>query len=380
MKYLSETPDFLSLGWTNMVENLIIGNILNSMSDGVVVIDSEGEVLYANRVTQDILGFSLQEFKEHGLAALLLRHDQNHHFNRIFSDAVEKKCINEYQEVDYRHPGGTMKRLAVATSYLLADGEYESTLIGFVAVFKDVTEVFNLRRSEQELLREKQRIAHEKVKSLQRLAMGVAHEIRNPVVTIGGFAGRILRNHDNPPETRDYAEKIREDARKLEGVVDDVQRYCNLPELRASEGDIVATVSHAVSEMIPKALERNIQFDVRNNMAGHRCVFDAALIRTALVELVENAIDFSEEGSTVSVSVYRTGDGTVLEVADSGYGIDIRDRDYIFDPFFSTKTHASGMGLSIVERIVHEHLGRIEVDSDPAGGTAVRIVLPECFF
>ena len=114
-------------------------------------------------------------------------------------------------------------------------------------------------------------------------------------------------------------------------------------------------------------------------MAGHRCVFDAALLRTALVELLDNAIDFSEAGSTVTVTVYPTGEGTAIEVADSGSGIDPRDRDYIFDPFFSTKTHASGMGLPMVERIVHEHLGKIDVDSEPGRGTTVRIVLSACF-
>ena len=148
------------------------------------------------------------------------------------------------------------KRLAVTTSYLMAEGVCETALVGFVAVFRDVTEVFNLRRNERDLLREKQRIAHEKVKSLDRLAMGVAHEIRNPVVTIGGFAGRIVRNQNNPSETRDYAEKIREDARKLEGVVDDVQRYCDLPELKAVESDIVATVQHAVPKWPPRLWKR----------------------------------------------------------------------------------------------------------------------------
>ena len=180
MKTLGEIPEVLSLGWAGMVDSLIIGNIVNSMSDSVVVIDAEGTVLYANRATQDILGFSLEDLKERGLGILFDKKGGNQHFNEIFSEAVEKKCVNEYREVDYLHPKGMSKRLAVTTSYLMAEGVCETALVGFVAVFRDVTEVFNLRRNERDLLREKQRIAHEKVKSLDRLAMGVAHEIRNP--------------------------------------------------------------------------------------------------------------------------------------------------------------------------------------------------------
>ncbi len=110
-------------------------------------------------------------------------------------------------------------------------GEHESTFIGFVALFKDITEIFRLRRMEEYLTKEKARIAHEKISSLHKLAMGVAHEIRNPTVTIGGFAARIPRNPTNSEETRRFAKNIVEDARKLEAVVDEVQQV-----LRSSRG------------------------------------------------------------------------------------------------------------------------------------------------
>jgi PAS domain S-box-containing protein len=378
MKYLRNNPQLQALGWSGMVDELIISNILNSMSDSLLVIDAQGNVVYSNKATRDILGFSLEEFREKGLTELLSGNHENRDFNQVFSDVIWNKCTNDYKEVAYRHPDGEVRRLGATTSYLLADRECESVLVGFVLVFKDVTELFNLRRKEQELRDEKQRIAHEKVKSLHRLAMGVAHEIRNPVVTIGGFAARIMRNQNNPEETRDHASKILGDARKLERLVDDVQRFCDLPELKGERGDFTSTLKHAVAAMVPKALDRNIQLIVRNMASEHHCVYAADLITRALGELLDNAIDFSEDGSTVLVSLFRTGRCTVLEVTDSGAGIDPRDLDYIFDPFFSTRIYGSGMGLSIVERIVHEHLGRIEVESELGGGSTFRIVLTDC--
>ena len=91
---------------------------------------------------------------------------------------------------------------------------------------------------------------------------------------------------------------------------------------------------------------------------------------------MKNAFDFSPEGSTVELALFLTDQGTILEVQDHGIGIRNEDMEYIFNPFFSTQVHASGMGLAIVERVVHEHMGRIEVDSQPGNGATIRIVLP----
>jgi signal transduction histidine kinase len=106
-------------------------------------------------------------------------------------------------------------------------------------------------------------------------------------------------------------------------------------------------------------------------------MFDPFLVRLAVVHLVKNSIDFSPEGGLVDVSLSVADEGTVLEVKDSGSGIADQDLEYIFDPFFSTRARGSGMGLAIVERIVREHMGRIEVDSKLGTGTTIRLIIPK---
>lgn len=377
MNYVREFPEFVSFGWSGMTDNVIIRNILDSMSDSLIVLGGEGQVLYANKMTVDILGYSLEDLAEKGVGLLFLVNEDNYEFNQIFVDAVWKKSINEYSEVDYRHPDGSTRRLAATTSYLLADGEHESTFIGFVAMFKDITETHNLRRKERELTLEKERIAREKINSLHKLAMGVAHEIRNPVVTIGGFAHRIAKNENNSEETRQYARNIFEDVRKLEEVVDEVQQYCNLPVVHLSQGNIAALMEKIIAEMTPKADARNIRLVLHNFMPeGTEVPFDPTLVKTALLLILENAVDFSSDGAVIELGAYRVGDQTVIEVKDSGSGINEQDREFIFNPFFSTRTHGSGMGLAMVERIVHEHMGRVEVESEVGVGTTIRLFLP----
>jgi PAS domain S-box-containing protein len=377
MKTTGQNPEVFQLDCTNSMGPAIIGNILDSMSDSLLVLGEDGEILYANSISEQVLGFSPEEIKKKGLGDVFFTAEQTQDFKSIFLDALWKKDIKNYREVDYRHPDGTVRRLAVTTSYLLARGEHESSFIGFVALFKDITEIFRLRRIERSLIQKKERIDRERISSLHKLAMGVAHEIRNPVVTIGGFAARIERNTANSDETRQYAKNIVEDALRLETVVNEVQQYCDLSAARPSLGDLSTVVTAVVAEVAPVGRARNISLTVRNGLpAGHRAFFDPSLIRIALVALVKNAFDFSPDGSAVELALEQQEQSTVLEVRDHGSGIQNEDRDYIFNPFFSTQVHASGMGLAIVEQVVHEHMGKIEVESEPGRGTVLRIILP----
>lgn len=359
------------------MDDVILNNILESMSDSLIVIGHKGDVLYANHATEEILGYGLPDLKERGLAQIFFLRDENYDFNQLFVNAVWNKSIHQYSEVDYHHPDGSLKRLAATTSYLIGDDEDQSAFVGIVALFKDVTETFNLIRKEKELIKERARIAGQKIESLRKLAMGVAHEIRNPIVTIGGFSARIQRDESNPENTRRAASNILENAGRLERLVEEVHQYCNVPKVNLVQGQLSVPAEAAVEYIRPKAAKKEIDIALHESPAGSReMAFDPALIKDALIRLLENAIDFSLQGSRVVVSLQYDDDGATIDVTDSGSGISETDLRFIFDPFFSTKTQGSGMGLAIVERIVQEHMGRIEVQSAPGLGTSISIFLP----
>lgn len=379
MKSQDHSVDILSLVSLESPESPLVQSILDSMSDCLIVLDQQGSILFANKTSAQMLGCSPGDLIEHGLEMLFFVSEKNHDFNQIFLDAVHGKNVNNYSEVDYHHPDGSVRRLAGTTSYLMAVGEHESSFIGFVALFKDITEVFNLRREEKELIREKDRIAREKIRSLHKLAMGVAHEIRNPMVTIGGFAARIVKDDKNSEETKRYAQIIVEHVKQLEEVVDRVHECCELPEPSLTKGNISKGVADTASAMGSSGLNRNVSLRFRDQMPEqHSITYDPHLFRLALKEVLENAIGFSHDGGVVDIAVYPTDEGTVLEVKDYGTGIREEDKAYVFDPFFSTRAHGTGMGLAIVERVVHEHMGHIELESELGQGTTVRIILPYC--
>jgi len=352
-------------------DTLILKHVLDSISDSLIVLSQDGDILYSNMMTEQILGYSFEELDEKGIGLLFFTNDENRDFNQIFVDAIFEKSVNSYREVDYHHPEGSIRRLACTTSYLVIDGDNVTPVAGFVALFKDITEVFNLRVLEKKLI-------EEKLLSLNKLAMGVAHEIRNPVVTIGGFASRIMKGMGTPHETGQYAQSILEDARRLERVVQDVQNYCDLPVINLSRGDLSAAVHQALRHIMPKAQQKNISVNLSDHIPHDvLIIFDPVLIKMAVVSLVDNSIDFSPDGKSVEVALGMAQDGVTIEIKDFGFGISANDRQFIFDPFFSTKTHGSGMGLAIVDRIVREHMGRIDLDSLPGLGTTIRIIWPE---
>lgn len=368
-----------------MLDPLIVQSILDSMVDCLVVINHDGEVLFSNRNSDQILGFPPEIIKEKGLGLTFFLVDENYDFNQILINAIWEKRIHDYKEVDYLHPKGEIKRLAATTSYLMDTCDGNDRLIGFVAIFRDITEIHGLREREKRLHEEKQRIAKEKIRSLNKLAMGVAHEIRNPVVTIGGFANRIIKINQDANETRQYALNIMDGVKRLENVVDQMYDWANLPLIKPVKARMSSVIKKSIENVRLKADKRNIQISFTDN-TEFDCLeyFDPDLLEIALDKLIDNSIDFSPEGSTIEIRLYANELNIVLEIQDPGSGISETDMEFIFNPFFSTRAVGVGVGLTVVERIVSEHGAKIEVDSKLNFGSTFRILFqkhidPEVF-
>ncbi len=377
MRSVIPNLDLISVVCRTGSDQRLIDNILESISDSVIVLGQQGEILCCNRITEEMLGYTPTELLENGLTQLMTQHEDNQEFNRIFIETISRQSVSKYREVDYHHPDGSIKRLAATISYLVDVGQHETSFTGFVVLFKDISEVHNLRRKEQQLIHEKHRMAREKIRSLQKLAMGVAHEIRNPIVTIGGFARRIARAAHDPEATKHYANNIIQASKSLEKVVDAVQQCCDLPQINPFEGSLSDLVRLTVSEMEPRAQAKGVNLRIHDELPNnYRTAFDPLLLRMALVRLIENSVEFSSQGSAVDISLWKKGSGTLMEIKDHGSGISEQDMEYIFNPFFSTLPKATGMGLAVVESVVNEHLGTIEVDSKTETGTSIRIFLP----
>jgi signal transduction histidine kinase len=217
----------------------------------------------------------------------------------------------------------------------------------------------------EELKKTEQKVIHsERMVALARLSQGVAHEVRNPVMSIGGFAKRIKQKLPSDNPVHKYADIIIKEAARLEKMVRDIEDYSKM------------LVKHALEDW--QANGALAKIDMRLNLPDDETTFpgDEELLRLVLNNLFQNAAEAMASEGILSVVAYSEAREVIIRVADTGRGIPSEKLPLIFDPFFTSNTQGSGLGLATVHRIVSGHNGAISVNSTPGEGTEFRIQLP----
>jgi signal transduction histidine kinase len=230
----------------------------------------------------------------------------------------------------------------------------------------------------EEALRRRDRLA-----AMGELASTVAHEVRNPLNAVGMTAQRLKREFlgATPVDAAGRAELeellsvMSSETRRIERIVQQFLEYARPPRLAPEAVDLDALVRDAGERARPLAGARGVAVEVEAAGSG-TAVVDPAQLRQALDNLVRNAVEATPEGGRVSLVVRREGGGHVVEVRDTGRGIEPDHLARIFDLYFTTKADGTGVGLAVTQQIVAAHRGTIEVDSRPGAGTTMTLRLP----
>jgi two-component system, NtrC family, sensor histidine kinase HydH len=233
-----------------------------------------------------------------------------------------------------------------------------------------------LRWTGGELLLARERAEQaERMAALGRLATGLAHEIRNPLGSIAGSVGLLRSAPELTNEDRQLCDIIQRETNRLNDLVSDMVDLSRprRPELATVD---VASLAREVVELAGHS-GRSVS-DVRVEYSGPHAVpivADGAQVRQLVWNLVRNGVQASEPGGVVSVVVEVGAGGPVLSVVDEGAGIDAAAKERLFDAFFTTRSHGTGVGLAVVKRIADEHGFDISVESDAGKGAAFRVSL-----
>ncbi len=217
----------------------------------------------------------------------------------------------------------------------------------------------------------------ERLSALGSLAGGLAHQIRNPVGIIRASAQ--LLEVDDDPDARETALVIEEESDRIEHLVQDLLRYADGARPQLQPEDVCAVIDSVVARVRPMAETEKIEIQTRCIPGLPPVLIDARQIEQALLNLTVNAIQAIEGDGTLILGARYSNtatQGVDLYVSDNGPGIDAADLPRIFDPFFSTKDSGSGLGLSVVHRVVEDHGARIYVTSEPDIGTTFSLHLP----
>ena len=222
----------------------------------------------------------------------------------------------------------------------------------------------------------------EKLSALGRLTANVAHEIRNPLTAIGGFAKRLEKRLPEATPEKEDAKIVVNEVARLERILRDTLTFSREAKYHLRYADMNRLLAGTEAEFGEICRDRRVLLSVRPAPGLPPCIVDEDQIRQALDNLVTNAIDAMTDGGTLTLAT-RTAceNGTryvVIDVSDTGPGISADLVHRIFEPFYSTKEigHGTGLGLSICKKIMEEHHGAIRVSSGPAGGTTFSLLIP----
>lgn len=355
---------------------LVTANIFEGLREGLLLIGPEGAVLAINPAAERILGVSRDEFQGKSWGEIFLAYPQNDDFNQAILDIIQQRAVHAHKEVPYLRPDGKSRHLLLSTSYL-ADPAHPDKTLSVSVLIHDQTEIIALREEEQRLLAELKRLYQLRLMTLTRISQGVAHELRNPVMTIGGFAHRLARKLPPDEHLQMYLKNIIDSTQRLENLVARVQEFCNLPEPVLLPEEVVEVVTDAAEPFAELATRQRVKIVFENHLPpDYQHPLDRRLICRALASLIRNALEAMPEGGTLTLRTSLAPLWLIIEVIDTGPGIRSEDQPYIFNPFFSTNPAKIGMDLTIAERILWEHRGNILLENLPGQGASFGLYLP----
>ena len=334
-------------------------NLVENMPMGLVAMDRESRIIAFNQTAEFVLRKTAGEVI--GQMAEDVLPEACRDLLRTLE--VEKQIIAK--EIDCSLTAGRTIPLEVIATVL----EEEEGARGVVVLFRDITEIKQLKKE----IAQSQRLA-----SLGSLAAGVAHEIRNPLSSIKGFATYFKERYRDNPDDSQTADIMVQEVDRLNRVIGQLLDYARPMTMNRRETAIQTVIQHALRMIESQAREKGvvIQTELQADVAA--LLIDPDRIKQVFLNLYLNAIGAMEGGGILSVALLSMTDRRIrIEVRDTGVGIDPKNLDRIFDPYFTTKSSGTGLGLAIVQKIIEAHRGEIQVASTPGLGTTVSVILPE---
>ena len=324
-------------------------NIFQSVPSGVVSLDRDLRITRMNAAALKIL-----HLKEESIIGRTCEEV----FRSPIRDMIADKDVVERAETAYTIGSGKRLWIGLTTSHLK---DSRDAVIGRLLVFTDLTEL-KAFQSQREL--------RERLSNLGEMSAGIAHELRNPMGVISGYTKILSRKVDEP--LRPTVSAIAKEVEVMDRIITDFLTFARPAEPVFDPLDIKKLVENCII-MLKSSPKIVVRSEIRNLPVIKA---DEVLMRQAITNLLNNAVEAMTEGGELTVSGSGDDLQVLLTISDTGHGIDQNIRDKIFLPFYTTKERGTGLGLAIVHKIIVSHGGTIRVDSSPEGSTFT-IYLPK---
>lgn len=335
-------------------------SVLANMINGIVMIDSKGQILLMNRRAEEVLGFSAREMVGRHFAEA----KQQYELSQIIQEALEtRKHIRE--EITFYFPEERLLELNLVPISQSGPGDFGGVLL----VLQDVSAIRRLERMRSEFV------------------ANVSHELKTPIAAVKGFAETLLGGAVKDEETaRSFLQIIFDESDRLNRLIGDILELSKIESRRVplifSPVEMESFVAKTITFLEPEAKRKHIQLSCQIE-SGLHVEADEDRLRQIFMNLLSNGINYTPEGGRVTVMIHAADhDHIRIQISDTGIGIPKKDLPRIFERFYrvdkarSRSSGGTGLGLSIVKHLVELHKGTLSVTSTVGVGTTFTIEMP----
>jgi PAS domain S-box-containing protein len=342
----------------------LLKSAVDNANDAFVTIDERHRVLFFNKAAEKIFGHARDEVVGHDLDVIMspsCSRDHREAVRRYVETRVPRRIGHDTEIVAVRKSGETFP-----ASISFSVSEVSGTLY-FTALVRDLTETKALQD---------QLVRAERLAALGQFVAEITHEIKNPLMMIGGFAGQLLREAKST-RAQKKLEIITKEVRRLEGLLSELKAFYLPSKPKLEPLDMGGLLSEVLALFKDECREAGIRAQLKVDPEPLWAQGDRAKLHQLFLNLVKNAIESMDGGGRLLLETERRGDHVLIRIMDTGGGIAEDLRGQVFSPFVTTKTQGSGLGLSICKRIVEDHPGyTLDFASGVGQGTTFTLTVP----
>ncbi len=343
--------------------------VFNTIQDGVIVIDSDGVVQYANDAALGLIGLKGNDIGVTRLWKMVPDLAKSIDLETVMGEKKSAPVLS--REIELNYPDHRVVRLYMVPIDAQV-GHDDSG--GYVIVLSDVTE---------ERVSMEERLESERIDSIVRLAAGVAHELGNPLNSLTihlQLIERKLKKLAKQPDATKLTESLQVcqgEVERLDGIITHFLKAIRPQKLELNELDLLGLVEDVLRVQEAELSNRKLEVKVEVNDDLPIILGDRDQIKQAFFNLIKNAMEAMQPSGSLRILARCDDDYVYLQFVDNGSGISEEDLSKVFQAYYTTKEEGHGLGMMIVERIMREHGGHINIESRKEAGTAITLQFPQ---
>ncbi len=337
----------------------LTGSVLENMGEAVIVLNKEWKIILFNKQSEELFNTKAGEAINNDISEIAGRkldfikpEIKGLNKNKYFEKNIELNNLKKYLSFSI-------------SSHQDGNGAIENNTI----VIKDLT---------GQKIMEEQAERNEKLSAMGKLASGVAHEIRNPINSIGMIAQRLNKEFVPKNDESEYqiiTKVLKDEVTRINKIISQFLNYAKPLELQKRKINAKEFFDGVYHLFIDQAKAKGIKFELFNHPDNEICL-DPELIKQSLMNIIQNAFDAVNGNGVVTLDYYIDKNSFIIDIKDNGKGISEENKKKIFDLYYSTKKDGNGLGLSISQKIISQHDGTIEIENNLPEGSIFRIKIP----